>query len=319
VESLTDENVAWTFVSPKGLEGGTLFVVPIDVPRDAAHASPAFRRDPEWLYGEGIGASRAPLVVLEYALRAAKSLKRLRGQPVGVLIYGDEGRDCVYSARTIRAAGKAAKRVLVLRPGGPNGEIYTSRRGLRKYRFTAEGKPQRLGQAAKRPDVLRWTWNKLEGLAGLSARKDRIAVSTVDVKSEHFPTLLPHRTSATVLLSYGATKRADDTEERMRILLGRDDYQWELEALSDRPPMLENPESKRLAKSLLDVAGKWELPAKIDSSALPSPGGIVEDRAVVCGLGPTTRDLYSPQEAVQRMSLIRRTLLLAELLVREDG
>jgi hypothetical protein len=47
----------------------------------------------------------------------------------------------------------------------------------------------------------------------------------------------------------------------------------------------------------------------------------VGDRAAcVCGLGPVARDLGTPQEAVQRISLVQRTLLLADYLGgdRED-
>ena len=59
-----------------------------------------FHRDPEWLYGEGIGASRGPLVQLEFALRALKSAGKLKSIPMGVMVYADEGRDCDESAET---------------------------------------------------------------------------------------------------------------------------------------------------------------------------------------------------------------------------
>jgi D-alanine-D-alanine ligase len=38
---------------------------------------------------------------------------------------------------------------------------------------------------------------------------------------------------------------------------------------------------------------------------------------VICGIGPVARDLYTPREAVNRISLIQRTLLIAEFLAEE--
>ncbi len=315
---LTDDNCVWTWTTPKGIDDGRLFIVQLDVPYDPQAASPPFRRDPEWLFGEGVGSSRAPMVVLEYALRAAKSLKRLKNVPLGILVYGDEGRDCVYSAKTIKAAAARAKEVIVLRPAGAREEVFTSRRGVRKYRFTVEGKPQRLGQVTKKPQVLRWTWNKLESLAALSSRKDRLAISAVDINASRFPMQLPHRVASTVLVGYGSTKAADSAEERMRILLGKDEYRWELECLSDRPPMVDRAGNKALAAQFAKAGQKWELAVDTDSSVWPSVAGLVPERVpVICGVGPVACDLNTPMEGVQRSSLLRRTLLLSQYLVHE--
>jgi D-alanine-D-alanine ligase len=37
----------------------------------------------------------------------------------------------------------------------------------------------------------------------------------------------------------------------------------------------------------------------------------------LCGMGPVARDLGTPNEAVQRISLVQRTLLLAEFLANQ--
>jgi D-alanine-D-alanine ligase len=314
-EDLTEEPFLWTWTTPVGLDDGTLFIGHIDIPIDPEVPFQGFRRGPEWLHGEGIGLSRAPLVMLEFALRSLKTLKRLSKLPLGVLLYADEGRDCEYSAERIRRAAHRAARVMVLRPGGRDHHVVTHRRGLRKFRFTATGEPQRLGQSSKHPEILRWTWAKLEALAALSSRKDRLAVSAVDVRSESYPMLLPHRVRARVLLSYPDSRVADETESVMRRLLGKGPPQWELEHLSDRPPMRDRKVTQRLAKDLGLVAAEWEIPFATQSSVWPSVAGLVpSEKPVLCGLGPVARDLYIPSEAVQRISLPQRTLLLAQFL-----
>jgi len=318
LDELTEEPFLLVWSSPAGIDGGTLFVGHLDIPLGPEVPFQKFRRAPEWLHGEGIGLSRAPLVMLEFALRTLRSLKRLGKLPLGVLLYADEGRDCEYSAERIRRAASRAARVLVLRPGGRDHHLVTSRRGLRKFRFVVSGEPLRPGQAVKHPEVLRWSWNKLEALASLSSRKDRLAVSVVDLRSESYPMLLSHRVRATVLLSYPDAGKADETEDIMRRLLGKGPHHWELERLADRPPMRERKTSQRLARELEEVARRWEIPFGTQSSVWPSPAGLVPDGVpVVCGTGPVARDLYTPGEAVQRISLPQRTLLLAQFLARQ--
>jgi len=235
----TDQRVVWAWETPKGFEGGTLFIGHLDVPADAGSPAQMFRREPEWLYGDGIGASRAPLVMLEFALRALRSIRQLRRTPLGVLYYTDEGRDTRYSAEVIHAAASRAKRVLVLRPGNIGESVITQRRGQRNYRFRVVGEALRPGKVTSKPEVLRWTWNRLEEFSRLTSREKRMSVSTVDVKTETLPMRVPHRVTATVLVTYPDLPAAEQLEERMRALLGKKGPRWELDQISDRPPMKE--------------------------------------------------------------------------------
>jgi len=235
-----------------------------------------------------------------------------------VLYYTDEGRDGKYSAEIIEKAAAQAKQVLILRPGNPDNKIITQRRGQRKYRLLVEAKPRRLGQVLKQPDALNWLCEKLQELAKLSSRKDRVAVAASDIKTDAFPMLLPHRIQVTLFLSYSDINRADSLEQQMRKILGKGSVRWELELISDRSAMRDRPKNRKLAKTLSQVAEQWEIPCQQESSLWPSIAGLVpSSTAVVCGLGPVAHQLYTPQEAVQRISILQRTLLLAEFLVQE--
>lgn len=319
VKSLTDSRSVCTWETGAGFAGGTLFIGHIDVPLELNAPAHAFRLEPEWLYGEGIGISRAPLVMLEFTLRALRHSKLLHRLPAGVLYYMDEGRDCRYSADIIRAAASEAKQVFILRPGSYPDNIRVQRRGRRTYRLVAEGKPQRIGQQNKAMEVVLWFAEKLSLLRGLSSRKERIALAAVDISTEAFPMMVPHRIKATLVLSYFDPTRADDREAGMREILGRPKgIRLELEKISDRPPIPGRRESLLLAKRLGAVAKEWNIPLNRESSVIPSAGGLVSPKIpVVCGIGPVARDLNTPQEAVNRGSIIQRTLLLAQFLARE--
>jgi D-alanine-D-alanine ligase len=302
VDALTDERSVHTWETAKGYEGGTLFLGHLDVPlsRDAHPA--AFRREPEWIHGEGVAVSKAPLVVLEHAFRALRQQRRLRRLPVGVCYYTDEGADCRYSGKVIREATSRARQVLVLRPGVETQSVVTQRRGQRKYRLIAEDKPRLPGAARKRPDLMRWFGLKLDELAQLGSQKEHVSVSALEVRTSAFPLLLPHRIDTTLLVTYLAESVADRVDAAMRVALGKSGPRWGLELISDRPPMRERRNSQKLFRSLQEFGGKWDIPLQGHSSVWPSAAGLVPDSvAVVCGVGPWGKDLHTPQEVTLRL------------------
>lgn len=320
IEELSTEHSAATWETKAGIDGGTLLVVHLDVPRPADATPEAFRRDPEWLYGEGVGVSRAPIVMLEFALQALRSQKLLPKVPLAVLYYTDEGRDAIYSRKFIRRAAARAKRVLVLRPGNEGERFIRQRRGQRKYTLVVEGRPRRPAHTNINSDTLLWFADRIGKIAKLTSRKDRIAVSATKLKTSGVPMLSPHRLSADLVLTYLDAKRAEEVENQVREILGKNTLKWSLELVSDRPPMKDRVANQRLAKAILGVAAEWEIELRTDSSVWPSVGGLVAGQAgVMCGMGPVARDLYTPQEAVHRMSLIQRTLLLAQFLLRMES
>ena len=313
-ERLTDRRTVWTWQSPAGFENGTLVIGHLDVPVTTDAGFQMFRREPEWLYGEGIGCSRAPLASLQFALRALRFARRLNRVPIGVLYYGDEGRDCRYSTEMIAAAAAKAKRVIVLRPGSVGDQMVVGRRGQRRYMLTVDGPPIRVGKPSKNTDVLRWLFPRLEACANLSNRKERIGVATLDTKTAHLPLLLPHNVQAMLLLTYPDSKVVKKTEDAIRAILGKG-ATWRLDLVSDRPPMQERSANNALLKELTSVAVEWEIPLARETSLWPSVAGLVpRTTGVVCGAGPVARDLYTPHESVHRGSLLQRTLLLAEFL-----
>lgn len=192
------------------------------------------------------------------------------------------------------------------------------RRGQRKYSLIVDGNPVRLGKVTKRPEILRWAAAKVDQLASLNSRKDRLAISALDFKCDSFPMLLPHRVTITLLTSFPSKTAADRLEKEIRELLGTKGPRWHLELISDRPPMRSRKMNKNLYNQLSALADEWEIPIGHDSSVWPSVAGLVPDSVpVLCGMGPTVRDLNTGQEAVERMSVMQKTLLLAQFLVSQ--
>jgi D-alanine-D-alanine ligase len=318
IEALSDDRSVHVWQTAKGFENGTLCVGHVDVPLASSEHRQPYRRDPEWIHGEGIATAKAPLVTLEFTLRALRSLRRLRQLPLGVLYYMDEGADCRYSGELIRSATGRASRVLVLRSGIERDSIVTQRRGRRKYRLIIQDQPRRPGRVRKRLELPHWTAVKIDELSRLGSKEKSLSVSAADLGTQAYSSLLPHRVSATLLVTYLDEQSAGRLESAMRETLGKGGPRWELELISDRPPMKERRSSLKLAKEIEEVAARWEIPMRHRMSLAPSAGGLVpESVAVVCGIGPTGRGPGTPHESIERISLIQHTLLLAQFLAKE--
>ena len=181
--------------------------------------------------------------------------------------------------------------------------------------LTVEGKPIHLGKAARYPEALAWTMGKLEELRLLTSRRERIAISASDIRAEAFPMLLPHRATATILSSFPTRKAGDELHAKILEVLGKAVLSWDLELVSDRPPMKTRKRGNPLLDALSSIAAEWDMPFSTESSVWPSVAGLVKaGTPVLCGMGPVVKDLCTAREAVERISIIQRTLLLSQFL-----
>jgi len=319
VEGFADTKALTVRATRPTAEGAVLLVAHLDVPAGSSLPAGRFRRAPEVIHGEGVGSSRAPLVQLEFALRALRQVRQLLKRHIAVALYCDEGRDAVYSAEALSRLMGQARRVLVLRPAGPTNKAIVIRRGQRRLRLTVEGKPLRPGQARRQREAMMWLAGRMPELVALSSRDRRVSVSIGRLETNAYPMLLPHRVTGEIVLTYGDPAVADEIELKAREILGGTKNGASLTTISDRPPLRERKRNKTLANAVQRVAKHWEIPFATESSVWPSVAGLCPARTpVLCGMGPSATGLYTPDESVSRISLIERTLLLAEFLLEQE-
>ena len=320
VEELTNGKSAWTWQTRAGLAGGILLVINLDSPIEDGGFPVPFRREPEWLFGEGIAASRAGITCALGALGALRSIRKHKNSRVGVFAYCDEGRGMRYSGDLLKKAAKQTRGVIVLRSGLSEGRMVNQRRGMRKYSLVVDGEPQRIGSGGRKRDALGWFLNRVGELTALSEKAKKLSVVVQDVRTERYSILLPHRVLATVIVTFLNGKQADVAEEKIRKILESDakNLGVRLEVLEERSPMVKGQEGNPLAERLAGLSESWKLPFGVGSSLLPSAAGEVpEGVPVVCGFGPYGTDLYTPNERIHRGELLQRTLLLALFLEAE--
>ncbi len=324
VKALTNRRSAWTWQTPAGFEGGTLLLASIDVPRDGGGGYPIpFRRDPEWLYGEGIASSRAGIVCILQALQALNSVGSLQDTRLGVFIYADEGRGMRYSSHALQQAASRAGRVIVLQPGFQSGKVVTQRRGSRKFSILVEGAFQRIGAHGPSSDVMSWFLQRAEQIGALSLPEERLTVAVQEIYSERYSVLLPHRVRATVFVTFLDAALADEAETRLHQLFAPESGEHPetsvyIEKLEERPPLIPSESVNTLISRFRKISEDWKLPFGVESSLLPSAAGEVpEGVPVLCGLGPASRDMFTPHECIHRGELLQRALLLTLFLLED--
>ena len=319
VPEYTNGRSAWTWATNAGLKDGTLLVVSLDIPGNRIGFPIPFRTEQEWLYGEGIASSRGGLVTLLSALNALKGIKVLSKSKIGILFYSDEGRGMRYSSLTLRQAAKQAKQVIILQPGFEGGKIVDQRRGSKKYSVILEGEPLRVGSRSNQIDVLTYFLQKTDKLKAISSPDQRLTVAIQDVHSERYSVLLPHRVKATVYVTFLEEKMARDAEEQIKEVfkVNARGIQSYVEKLVERPP-LQRKKNNPIVKRLSTLCEEWKIPFGIESSLLATAAGEIPPTVpVICGFGPASKGLYTPNEGIHRGELIQRSFLLAMLLLEE--
>ncbi|SDO56418.1 M20/M25/M40 family metallo-hydrolase [Alkalicoccus daliensis] len=313
VESFTNGRSAWTWESKAGMKDGTLLVIPIDVPGARTGFPLPFRKEQEWIYGEGVASSRGGITITLAALQALKEEKQLSKAKVGIFFYADEGRGMRYSAGMLEKAAAEAKEVIVMQPGFVEGKIVDQRRGSKQFHLIVEGDPERIGKRAEPVDVLSWFLEKTGKLNELNSRQKKIAVAVQDLRSERYSVLTPHRVSATIAMTYIDEKVAEKTEEQLRSLFkaSKPGMKTYIELLTERPPLLRKKDHPTL-QSLERWAKEYQLPFGKESSLLATAAGVIPaEKPVICGFAPASKKLFTPNEALHRSELVQRSVLLA--------
>lgn len=308
---------AWTWETEAGLEGGTLLVAPLDIPGNRIGFPIPFRKEGEWVYGEGIAASRGGLVTMLSALKALKEIGALDEQRVGIFFYSDEGRGMRYSSEDLRRVSRKAKQVIVLQPGFEGGKIVNQRRGTKRYSLILEGTPLRVGSRSNQIDVLTYFLQQTEKIRGISCPEARLTVAIQDVQSERYSVLLPHRVKATISITFIDEDQAIRAEKQLKDVIKSNSRGIKsfIEKLSERPPFVYN-EANPLVKRIGELCQEWQIPYGTESSLLATAAGEIPDNIpVVCGFGAASKGLFTPNEAIHRGELIQRTFLLSLLLV----
>ncbi len=317
----TDGKSSWFWTGKNGFQNGTVFVIPVDIPGNRGAYPIPFRKEPENLYGEGIASSRAGLISVLKALDALKNLGRIDDTNFGVFVYGDEGLGMRYSSGVLKKIGKRAKNMIVMHPGYNENKVINQRRGTIKLKVVIEGSSLRIGTQSTASNALDFLLDKSTDIKKMDKENKFLTVAIQDIQSSRYSMLIPHRVSANIFITYIDEIQAKKVESRVRKLFQtkKKGIKTYIEKLEERPPMIKTEKSEGLIEELRGISEKWNIPFDVESTLLPSAAGVIsKECAVVCGMSPSSKNLYTPEESISRTELVQKTLLISQFLLKDQ-
>ncbi|MFW6284802.1 MAG: M20/M25/M40 family metallo-hydrolase [Bacillota bacterium] len=314
----TDGKSHWFWHSKKGFTDGVVFVVPIDIPGAPGAYPVPFRKEPERLFGEGIASSRAGLVSVLRTFDALHALDLLKDKPFGLFIYGDEGYGMRYSAEGLRRLSKEVDQFIVMHPSYNMNKAVHQRRGAIKLKVIIEGKPLRVGTENQVSNAMAYVLSKLTSLDALSKENKHLTITLQDLTTTRYSMLIPHKVTATLTITYVDASIIAATENKVRKLFKNDSkgITTFVEKLEERPPFVQSDENARLIDAFSKIGAMWNIPFASESTLLPSASGVIPTgKAVLCGMAPGSKKLYTPEESINRTEWVQKTMLLAQYLL----
>lgn len=323
VEEFTNQRSTWMWQTETTAENqktaSTLLVVPIDIPVGQKVYPVQYRREAEWLYGEGIASSRAGITIAMHMLTALKHVRKLKNRKIAVFVYSDEGRGMRYSSGVLQKASAHYSQVLVMSPGFTSGKVIDQRRGLRKYKLLINGPSMRVGARTK-DDVTRWFMERFPKIDALNSQVEKLSVALLEIQSERYSVLKPHQLQVTLGITYLKDSQANAAEKSIEYTLKSKDKEIDakIEKLEERQPLLRKRGNKKMIDRLSCLSEEWKIPFEVESGLMPSAAGeVAKNTPVLCGISAAGKDMHTPQEAVKRGELLQRLLLLSLFLLEE--
>jgi len=314
----TDDKSHWFWQSKKGVGKGPVFVVPIDIPGNRGAYPVPFRKEPERLFGEGIASSRAGLVSVLRMFDALKNINVLHDKPFGLFVYGDEGLGMRYSGSALKRLSAKADTFIIMQPSYNLNKAVHQRRGATKLKIIIEGTPLRIGTENMASNAMAFMLDRLPKLDALSKADKQLSISVQNLDSTRYSMLIAHKVTATVYITYVDGSKAKTAENALRDLFKTTNKNITtfVEKLEERPPLVAASSTKTLIDTFKTIGDAWSLPFDTESTLLPSAGGIINpQKAVLCGMAPATKRLYTPEESINRTEWVQKTMLMAQYLL----
>ena len=269
------------------------------------------------VYGPGVLDMKAGVVEALFALKAMHQLNLRPSRKIAVFINSAEEISHEASHEMIARLAKDSSLVLCLEPALPGGGLKTQRKGRLVIRLEVKGKAAHAGTPEK-------GINAVEELISQLVRVQRLATRGVTVSVD----LIGGGEKANIVAETAWAVmdiRFWDSVQKNRILGAfknlkpvRPGAKFKFIVESLTPPMEKTKASVRLFQQARKIASTMEIDLKEGRTGGGSDASIASSMGVATldGLGPDGNGIHAENEHVLLPSLVQRTALLTELLLR---
>jgi len=268
-------------------------------------------------FGPGVLDMKAGLVMIIQALRFISKHDRSPAKSIHVFLdsYEEQGSDAVY--KKIRELAQTASLVLCLEPAIPGGALKLRRKGRLVARVRVEGKAAHAGSPESGISAVDELMVQLKILQRLRSNNISLNIGdisggdTVNVVASHAEALLDIRfwTNSQAQRIRNALKELSPSLPGARIIPTIE---------QEMPPLEHGRPSAALFRKVTRIAQELNLELIGGRTGGGSDASVaaLEGIPVLDGLGPDGDGIHAEHEHVLIPSLIERTALLTELLLR---
>jgi D-alanine-D-alanine ligase len=266
------------------------------------------------LFGTGLWVHKGGLVTLIGALQALRSLRRLKGKRIGILLTTDDALRGRIARPLVEEMSVGAGLVLGLYGAFPDGGVVTSRSGSASWRVRI-----RLKEAAEMPESVleptRVLGRLLDGLRKLSRPEDGFLVTPRRVEFESIMRDPLAEGFVSLAVRYDEEEDIRDLPGRIRSFLPREARKWvdlRIDGGPGRPPMVRDAAVSGAFEKLKANADALDIRLREEHRWSAADFGFVPAGIPrVDGLGPVGDRPARGEEYILRHSILERAALIA--------
>jgi len=269
------------------------------------------------VYGPGVLDMKAGLVEVLFALKALHQLSLRPARKIAVFINSAEETGHDASREIIARLARGSGLVLCLEPALPGGGLKTQRKGRLVIRLEVKGRAAHAGTPDKGINAIEELVGQLHRLKKLATEGATVSVDLIgggekaNVVAEAAWAVMDIRfwNSAQKDRIIGAFKHLKPARPGAK-------FKFMIESLT--PPMEKTKASVRLFQQARKIAAAMEIGLTEGRSGGGSDASIASSMGVATldGLGPDGDGIHAENEHLLLSSLVQRTALLTELLLR---
>jgi glutamate carboxypeptidase len=283
---------------------GTLLEMPFRIERDKA-------------YGPGVLDMKAGVVMIIEALKAISALSRRPRKQIQIFLdsYEEKGHAVVY--RILEELGRSAAAILCLEPAISGGALKLRRKGRLVVRVQAFGKAAHAGNPRAGINAIDELMHQLRTIYRL--RSQSISINTGKITGGETANVVAPRAEALLDIRLWKEAQSQHVKTALANLYPHFPGSRLHTTIEQEVPALDHsPGSAALYRKTVRIARQIGLELKGgktgggSDASIAAQGGI----PVLDGLGPDGDGIHAEHEHMLIPSLIERTALLTELLLR---
>ena len=269
------------------------------------------------IHGPGVLDMKAGLVMAVSALGALRNLNLSPSHTIWILINSAEETGDPDAHAVIRKLARKASAVLCLEPAVPGGALKMERKGRLVARLDVQGRTAHAGSPEKGVNAVEELMHQLFRLRKLRTQGTTMNIGCAGGGEK--PNIVAGEAWAVLDFRFWKIRdkeRIVETLKTLRPVFRRSKTKVSFE--STTPPMEKTPGSLDLLKRARKIAGEIGLTLKAGKSGGGSDASIAAELGIptLDGLGPDGDGIHADHEHLLLSSLVERTALLTELLLK---